>query len=182
MVKTTSGKNVILKVVPQQSDSDVSIYFKKYSSYLEELSANQAPKTFLLKTAKLVKQTTSASPCEILPREDVVEEVEDDEEGQLKYEQEEEQVEEQVAYCEDVETEEGDIQEEDVIEDGTFLSEQLFENAMVTKTFDEEVFVNEVTLEDNVNEVTIEDEVTLEGTSSNEEEEEQQEEAVDMLQ
>ncbi|KAJ3654874.1 hypothetical protein Zmor_014028 [Zophobas morio] len=163
MVKTTSGKNVILKVVPQQSDSD-------------------APKTFLLKTAKLVKQTTSASPCEILPREDVVEEVEDDEEGQLKYEQEEEQVEEQVAYCEDVETEEGDIQEEDVIEDGTFLSEQLFENAMVTKTFDEEVFVNEVTLEDNVNEVTIEDEVTLEGTSSNEEEEEQQEEAVDMLQ
>lgn len=109
-----------------------------------------------------------------------MEEVEDDD-GQLQYEQE--QVEEQVGYCEDVETEDAEVEEEqNVIDDGTFLNEQLFESAMVTKTFDEEVFVNEVTLEDNVNEVTIEDEVTLEAASSNEEEEEQQEEVVDMLQ
>jgi hypothetical protein len=159
MVKTTSGKNVILKVVPQQSDAD-------------------APKTFLLKTAKLIKQT--ASPREVISKAELVEDVEDDD-GQLQYEQE--QVEEQVGYCEDVETEDAEVEEEqNVIDDGTFLNEQLFESAMVTKTFDEEVFVNEVTLEDNVNEVTIEDEVTLEAASSNEEEEEQQEEVVDMLQ
>ncbi|XP_044267425.1 uncharacterized protein LOC123013129 isoform X2 [Tribolium madens] len=159
MVKTTSGKNVILKVVPQQSDSD-------------------APKTFLLKTAKLIKQQ-SASPCEILPKQEVLEEVEEDD-SQLQYEQVEEQIEEQVAYCEDVETEDGEVEEEqNVIEEGTFLNEQLFENAMVAKTFDdEEVFVNEVTLEDNVNEVTIAGEVTVEAASSNEEDEEQQEQVV----
>jgi hypothetical protein len=125
-----------------------------------------------LKTAKLIKQT--ASPREVISKAELVEEVEDDD-GQLQYEQE--QVEEQVGYCEDVETEDAEVEEEqNVIDDGTFLNEQLFESAMVTKTFDEEVFVNEVTLEDNVNEVTIEDEVTLEAASSNEEEEEQQEE------
>ncbi|XP_064212649.1 uncharacterized protein LOC103312892 [Tribolium castaneum] len=160
MVKTTSGKNVILKVVPQQSDSD-------------------APKTFLLKTTKLIKQQQqSASPCEIIPKQEVTvdEEVEEDDSSELQYEQVEEQIEE---YCEDVETEDGEVEEEqNVIEEGTFLNEHLFENAMVTKTFDEEVFVNEVTLEDNVNEVTIAGEVTVEGASSNEEDEEQQEQVV----
>lgn len=58
----------------------------------------------------------------------------------------------------------GDDDEEDdeaVLNDGTFLSEHLFDNnEIVTKTFsDEEVFVNEVTLEDNVNEVTIEENI-----------------------
>lgn len=174
MVKTTSGKNVILKVVPHQNDSEVSI---KNFSRKGNNKIYQTPKTFLLKTAQLIKQDHNTTQCEIL-KGGIVEEVAD--ETQIKYEQEDEEV-EQVEYCEDVETEEVEVEEQNVIEEGTFLNEQLFENAIVTKSFDEEVFVNEVTLEDNVNEVTIEGEVTVEAPQNNEDEEEH-EEVVDLLQ
>ncbi|RZC35095.1 Homeobox KN domain containing protein [Asbolus verrucosus] len=137
-------------------------------------------------TVYIIDIQKDGSACEILPKGGSVEGADDDDDdeaaeedgNQLQYEE----VEEQVDYCEDVETQNAEIEEQNVIEEGTFLNEQLFENAIVAKTFDEEVFVNEVTLEDNVNEVTIEDEVTLEHPSSNEEDEEQREEAVDMLQ
>lgn len=56
------------------------------------------------------------------------------------------------------EVQEEEIQEEEVIlDDGTFLSENIFCESVVQEP--EEVFINEVTLEEDVNEVTIEENV-----------------------
>lgn len=57
-------------------------------------------------------------------------------------------------------TEDGVVEDGVVVDDGTFLNEDIFVNGIVSKPYhEEEVFVDEVTLEDNVNEVTIEENV-----------------------
>lgn len=41
------------------------------------------------------------------------------------------------------------VSDEENITEDTFLSENLFDNELITKTFEDEVFVNEVTIEES---------------------------------
>lgn len=157
MVKTASGKNVLLKVVPQAGKT-----------------ALQIPRTYILKSSKMIKKPQPQPqpvPVQIVEATEEEHEGIDIEEGQLQYEEVEEQVVQQEISVEDVvdgeegeeeliecqEGEEEEVVEEDgvVIEEGTFLSENLFDSALVAQNSEGEEFVNEVTLEDNVNEVEI---------------------------
>ncbi|KAJ8956815.1 hypothetical protein NQ318_014229 [Aromia moschata] len=133
MVKTTSGKNVFLKVVSQASDMT---------------------KTFIVKSAKVLRNPTVQS-TEIVtecPEDDDAKEDED-----IKYDVVEEKLSEDIEMAEQI--------QEEVIEDRSFLNDDLFDNGAVINQGD--IFINEVTLEDNVNEVTIEEndnESTIENT------------------
>lgn len=180
VVKTSSGKNVFLKVLPQgsKSNSSVSILVRVFVHLpvvIHCFVQFVLPKTYLLKSSNLLKQPTSTNVH-------VLQQNEEDEESQDAHINDELNYTEEVEEQEVVETEEvphlltdgieeevleDQVVQEDgvVIEDGTFLSENIFETAFVPET--EEVFVNEVTLEDNVNEVTIEENVANEVTIDN---------------
>ncbi|XP_060516878.1 iroquois-class homeodomain protein irx-3-like [Cylas formicarius] len=157
MVKTASGKNVILKVVPQPG--------------------GEVSKAYILKPAKIVK-TPVVQTQVIQPQPDEVEvDIEESEiaceniktEIMVEREEEPEIIDVGSLKQELITEEEDDIQNEDILEEqfvqvpqeevileeGTFLSEEIFGHTI--EHHEEEVFVNEITLEDNVNEVTIEE-------------------------
>ncbi|KAF7262767.1 uncharacterized protein LOC143202582 [Rhynchophorus ferrugineus] len=177
MVKTASGKNVILKVVSQGNGN--------------------LPKAVILKPAKIIKKSViqtqileepqlqvlqgeeeevaideSEFACQNLKHEifDEDVEVESEDIGEVPVLEEEVIHEEELIEHEDpeavfeeelvqeVEGEE-ELQDEEVVldevDEGTFLSEDIFCEAIQSEP--EEEFVNEVTLEEEVNEVTIEE-------------------------
>ncbi|KAJ8931183.1 hypothetical protein NQ314_015941 [Rhamnusium bicolor] len=108
-------------------------------------------KTYVLKTTKMVRSPTICNP-EVITGDPDGEEIDIDE-NNIKYEMldEEEIIEEGTDLITDTPEE---VQEE-VIENGTLLSGNVFDNVIDQG----DVFINEVTLEDNVNEVTIEENV-----------------------
>ncbi|KAI4465867.1 homeobox protein transcription factor [Holotrichia oblita] len=106
LVKTASGKNVVLKVVPQNSLEDKG----------------------LLQT-KAVSVSPLGSSANI--KEEPVQEVETFFDGEVRIEAP------------------GECANEAILpDDEAFLSENLFDNELATKTFEDEVFVNEVTIEE----------------------------------
>ncbi|KAL1491128.1 hypothetical protein ABEB36_011770 [Hypothenemus hampei] len=217
MVKTASGKNVILKVLPQGSGSIPKAVILKPAKIIKrpvvkpqivqqtiELPATTGEgtprKTIILKPTKLMKKSIITSQIipqpttvqvmeeeigidenefaceslkqEIFERNEQADEtvVEEDDENEMPSEGvlEEEIVQEDVFVEQEVDPEavfeeeelvqeedEGIAEEEVVLDEGTFLSENIFDDAV--KREPEEVFVNEVTLEQEVNEVTIEE-------------------------
>lgn len=48
-----------------------------------------------------------------------------------------------------IKVENNSMADEENISEDTFLSENLFDNELITKTFEDEVFVNEVTIEES---------------------------------
>lgn len=176
MVKTASGKNVILKVVPQGSGN--------------------LPKAVILKPAKIIKKPVVQT--QVVQEEEQIQVLEEEEVGidesefacqSLKQEifvddlatsepdeslvheeeviQEEEYIEqdpegvfeEELVHVQ--EEEEDESQDEEVtIDEHTFLSENIFCETVHSESDEvgvREVCVNEVTLEEEVNEVTIEE-------------------------
>lgn len=140
MVRTPSGKNVILKVVPQ----------------LAKIETTNPHKTIILKTAKVVKQI---KPTVVVKPEPADIEIEEhcvphfDETGVIIHE--DDQIDGDVIENSDV-FEEAD---EELLGETIFTSEDISIDR-IGKNFSTEVddeFINEVTLEDNVNEVTIEE-------------------------
>ncbi|KAK9708629.1 Homeobox KN domain [Popillia japonica] len=106
LVKTASGKNVVLKVVPQNSLEDKG----------------------LLQT-KTVSVSPLGSSANI--KEEPIQEVETFFDGEVRIEAP------------------GECANEAILpDDEAFLSENLFDNELATKTFEDEVFVNEVTIEE----------------------------------
>ncbi|XP_044751798.1 uncharacterized protein LOC123311773 [Coccinella septempunctata] len=132
MVKTPSGKNVILQVVPQ----------------LAKIEMSNPAKTFILKTAKIVKQIKpSIVPVPIVKSEpsDII--VEEHHLG--NFEDNAELLDEHSEVIEN-----SDVFEDPDVEEDELLGESFFQNGI---KYEEQEFVDEVTLEDNVNEVTIEE-------------------------
>ncbi|KAK9888508.1 hypothetical protein WA026_000759 [Henosepilachna vigintioctopunctata] len=134
MVKTPSGKNVILKVVPQ----------------LAKIETTNPAKTFILKTAKIIKQIKpSIIPIPVVKSEpsDIV-----IEEHHLRgFDENSEFMDDHSDVIQNSEVfEDPDVEEDELLGDEAFFSNG--------KDYEEEdEFVDEVTLEDNVNEVTIEE-------------------------
>lgn len=142
----------------------------------------QMPKTYLFKPTKAVKQPVPVANVQI------VEEVPDDEQltlqGNIKCEVVEEDEEVQIIQEEDEQHEavENVIQEmsemgeeEEIIEEEAFITEHGIHHEIQDEG--EEVYLNEVTLEDNVNEVTLEDdvnEVTIDESKLDDEEVEEE--------
>lgn len=138
------------------------------------------PKTYLLKPTTPIKQPVPVANVQI------VEEVPDDEQlslqGNIKCEvvEEDEEVQiiqeddEQQEAVENVIHEMEDMPDEEIVEEEAFITEHDIQGDMHDG---EEVYLNEVTLEDNVNEVTLEDdevnEVTIDESKVDEEVEEE---------
>ncbi|XP_022906363.1 uncharacterized protein [Onthophagus taurus] len=107
LVKTASGKNVVLKVVPQNSLEDKGV--------LQTKAVSVSP----------LGSTTNV-------KEEFVDEVETFFDSEVKMETP------------------GECENEAILpDDETFLSENLFDNELATKTFEDEVFVNEVTIDES---------------------------------
>ncbi|XP_066259021.1 uncharacterized protein [Euwallacea similis] len=211
MVKTASGKNVILKVVPQGSGNIPKAVILKPTKIIKrpvgkpqivhetiEISEDSEPaKTVVLKPTKLIRNKEAASP-KVLPQETIQiieeEEIAIDEnefacenlkqemfEGESEIEAiesedlTEESVEEEAVQEDqyvtyevdpeavfdeklDQEVQDEEATEEVVLDESTFLSENIFcETVQDEEDEGEEVFVNEVTLEEEVDEVTLEE-------------------------
>nr|CAI5868679.1 unnamed protein product [Callosobruchus analis] len=174
VVRTASGKNIVLKVISQTTE---------------------IPKTYVLKQAKTIKvespktpfkiQTVAKMPVQqqhVQPIQNIKYEVIEDEEQEVEEEvheiDNEEHFEEHLVddneISEDIPEE---ITEEDLaeaqehvvheveegevitVEGDNYLGDEVYESGVEEVPQPEEVFVNEVTLEDNVNEVTIEEPV-----------------------
>lgn len=132
MVKTPSGKNVILQVVPQ----------------LAKIETSNPNKTFILKTAKIVKQIKpSIIPVPVVKSEpsDIIVE----EHHLSHFEDNVELLDEQSEVIDN-----SDVFEDPDVEEDELLGESFFQNGI---KYEEQEFVDEVTLENNVNEVTIEE-------------------------
>ncbi|XP_017785760.1 PREDICTED: iroquois-class homeodomain protein irx-1-like [Nicrophorus vespilloides] len=111
LVKTASGKNVVLKVVPQSS-LDISEKGKNFVLQAKAVSVSPLNSTINIKE-ELLDQDYDESEC--LQFEDTgVDSVE----------------------CE-------------TVEEGVFLNDALFENEIATKSFEDDAFVNEVTIEED---------------------------------
>lgn len=141
------------------------------------------PKTYLLKPTKAVKQPVPVANVQI------VEEVPDDEQltlqGNIKCEVVEEDEEVQIIQEEDEQQEavenvihemEEMTEEEEVVEEEAFITDHEIDDEIHEEG--EEVYLNEVTLEDNVNEVTLEEEVNEVTIDESKIEEEVEEETV----
>ncbi|VEN34811.1 unnamed protein product [Callosobruchus maculatus] len=175
VVRTASGKNIVLKVISQTTE---------------------IPKTYVLKQAKTIKMESPKTPFKIQtvakmpvqqqhvqPVQNIKYEVIEDEEQEVEEEVqeidtvehfEEHLVEDNEEISEDIpheiteeelaeaqehvvhEVEEGEVI---TVEGDNYLGEEVYESTVEDVPQPEEVFVNEVTLEDNVNEVTIEEPV-----------------------
>lgn len=140
------------------------------------------PKTYLLKPTTPVKQPVPVANVQI------VEEVPDDEQldlqGDIKCEVVEEDEEVQIIQEDDEQQdavdsvihEMAEMPEEEIVEEEAFITEHDIEGEIHDE--DEEVYLNEVTLEDNVNEVTLEDDVNEVTIDESKEDEEVEEETV----
>lgn len=134
------------------------------------------PKTYLLKPTKAVKQPVPVANVQIveeIPEDEQLtlhgnikcEVVEEDEEVQIIQEEEDPESIEHVMH----EMEEGEVLEEEYIAEQGYVEDDTHEEG-------EEVYINEVTLEDHPNEVTLEEdvnEVTIDESKVDEEVEEE---------